>query len=76
MIWPFKKRETISFEDYVQTLPMPECGNPVEHYTYIYDGAHCMDCQLIEADKLEQAKEDRLAQKIAEQVVALIKETK
>lgn len=34
------------------------------------------DCRFIEADELEQAKEDGLVQKITERVVALTKETK
>lgn len=76
MIWPFKKRETIPFEEHVKTLPMPDCGDPVKHYTYEYNGAECMDCRFIQAAELEEQRENRLARKVAEEVVRQIKERK
>ena len=76
MIWPFKKRETIPFEEHVKTLPMPDCGDPVKHYTYKYNGAPCMLCRRIRAERIEEQRENRLARKVAEEVIRRIKETK
>lgn len=76
MIWPFKKRETIPFEEHVKTLPMPDCGDPVKHYTYEYNGAPCMVCGRIRSERIEEQRENRLARKVAEEVVRRIKERK
>ena len=74
MIWPFKKKDVIPFSEHVKTLPAPACANPVKHYTYHYNGVLCHDCQAIEAEERERETEIRLAQKIAERVVALLEE--
>ena len=77
MIWPFKKKEPARpIEEWVKDLPMPECGDPVKHYTYKYNGAPCMDCRRIRAEQIEELRENRLARKIAEEVIKHIKETK
>jgi len=76
MIWLFKKRETITFEEHVKTLPMPDCGDPVKHYTYKYNGAPCIVCRRIRAERIEEQRENRLARKVAEEVVRRIKERK
>lgn len=75
--WPFRKRKPARLaEEWVKDLPLPECGDPVKHYTYKYNGAPCPECRRIHAERIEEQRENRLAHKIAEEVIRRIEETK
>lgn len=75
MIWPFKKQKVISMEEYVSDKPMPPCGEKITHYHWTdFEGWKCPICAKDEEKAREEERENRMARKIAEQVVAMQKD--
>lgn len=77
MMWPFKKREVVSMDDFVKQLPPAPCGQQKDHYYWTeFEGFSCPHCARQKKKADEDAREDRMARKIAEHVVAIMREVK
>lgn len=65
-MWPFKKREKMTLEQYAATRPAAPCGEQTTHveWTEIH-GMPCPKCARIARDKKKDADESRMAEKIA-----------
>lgn len=75
MIWPFKKVDKVSFDDYVAALAPAPCGNQREHYFWTdLEKGRCPVCSRMAREKKEQEDQDRMARLIAKRVVELLKE--
>lgn len=69
-MWPFKKKDSLSFDEYVGTLPTPECGDSKNHYYWEdVEGMSCPACSRLASDAEEIRDRNILADLIAEKVV-------
>lgn len=74
MIWPFKRKEVLTFADYVAAQPVPPCGDAKLHYAWHLNGVPCTTCAVNAERARKEADENRMAEKIAAAVVKKIKE--
>lgn len=79
MIWPFRKREpkapTLTWEEFIQTLPEPPCHDRKDHYHWeIAANLPCPVCAANEKHRQDMEDEDRFARKIAERIAEVIHE--
>lgn len=72
-MWPFNTKPEITFEEYVSSLPMPICGDKVEHYEWrLKLRMPCPMCVAKKQNEQKEIDENRLAEKIAMEVVRLL----
>ncbi len=72
MFWPFKRTPVQTLEEAVKDKPMPRCGKKTAHYNLTFQGAPCFECAAIRRREKQEEDENRLADKIATRVAALI----
>lgn len=73
-MWPFKRMPKLSLEEWAAQKPPAPCNNQKGHYFWTeIEGWPCPTCAAIEKRKKNDAEEDRLAEKIAQKVAALMK---
>ncbi len=77
-LWPFKKRQVMTQEEWLASKPMPPCGHKELHYHWEHTVGSfpCPKCTAIREQRAKEEKENRLADKIAERVVKLLLERK
>lgn len=69
-MWPFKKKEKISFKELVKTYEPAPCGEQERHYRWRdVQGMPCPICAGIQRRKEERKKDEHLADLIASRVV-------
>lgn len=68
-MWPFKRKEKEA--QATARKPSP-CGDDEAHYRWKDDGWPCPRCVAIKKQRDREADEDRLARKIATQVVTML----
>jgi hypothetical protein len=68
--WPFKRKKTITFSEYVDSLADVDCGEKLTHYHWtISVGMSCPLCARNEEQRRKEEDEDRLARKIAQAIL-------
>lgn len=70
-MWPLKKRERMTVEEFVATKPPAPCGDQKTHYYWTeIEGWKCPCCAAIEKQQREQKERELLANMIADAVIA------
>lgn len=74
-MWPFSKKPKMSMEEYAATRPPAPCG---EQKTHVYwkeiERTTCPACAAKAAQEEKRRDMERLAEEIAQRVVAKLKE--
>jgi hypothetical protein len=74
VIWHFKKRHVVPFEEIAAAQPPAPCGEQTIHYHWeLLEEMPCPRCAARRAAARRDADEERLATLIAAKVAALIK---
>ena len=72
--WPFKRRApAVPFEDQILDLPPVPCDARYTHYSWeLIEGMRCPKCQMLKEQRAAQTRDEALAERIAERVLALM----